>query len=191
MITRIFTQDMRLPVVAGLFLCGILAAIMSTADSQLLVTASSMSEDIYKGIVKKDASEENVMKMSKITVLAVAVLAYLIAWNPNSSIMGLVSNAWAGLGAAFGPTVLMSLFWRRCNLPGAIAGIISGGLTVIIWDYIPLVAGATLGTVTGLYSLAIGFLVSIVLIVIVSLCTKAPDASILAEFDRVASDEEI
>jgi sodium/proline symporter len=191
MITRIFTQDLYLPVVAGLFLCGILAAIMSTADSQLLVTASSMSEDIYKGIINRKASEEKVMKVSRYTVLGVAVLAYLIAWDPNSSIMGLVSNAWAGLGAAFGPTVLMSLFWKRCNLQGAVAGIVSGGLTVIIWDYIPLVAGQTLGTVTGLYSLAIGFLISIVLIVIVSLCTKAPDASIVAEFERVASDEEI
>ena len=191
MIKRMFTQDLRVPIVAGLFLCGILAAIMSTADSQLLVTASSMSEDIYKGIVKKDASEQSVMKMSKITVIGVALLAYLIAWDPNSSIMGLVSNAWAGLGAAFGPIVLMSLFWRRCNLQGAVAGIISGGLTVIIWDYIPLAGGQTLGTVTGLYSLAIGFLISIVLIVAVSLCTKEPDAKILAEFDRVASDEEI
>ena len=191
MIKQVFTVDIRLPIVAGLFLCGILAAIMSTADSQLLVTASSMSEDIYKGIIKKDATEEKVMKMSRYTVLGVAVLAYLIAWDPNSSIMGLVSNAWAGLGAAFGPTVLMSLFWKRCNLPGAVAGIVSGGLTVIIWDYIPLIGGQTLGTVTGLYSLAIGFLISIVLIVVVSLCTKAPDASIIAEFERVASDEEI
>ena len=191
MIKQVFTVDIRLPIVAGLFLCGILAAIMSTADSQLLVTASSVSEDIYKGIVKKNASQDNVMKVSKITVVAVAVLAYLIAWDPNSSIMGLVSNAWAGLGAAFGPTVLMSLFWKRCNLPGAVAGILSGGLTVIIWDYIPLAAGQTLGAVTGLYSLAIGFLISIVLIVVVSLCTKEPEASIVAEFERVASDEEV
>ena len=191
MIKQVFTVDIRLPIVAGLFLCGILAAIMSTADSQLLVTASSMSEDIYKGIIKNDATEEKVMKISRYTVLGVAVLAYLIAWDPNSSIMGLVSNAWAGLGAAFGPTVLMSLFWKRCNLPGAVAGIASGGLTVIIWDYIPIIGGQTLGTVTGLYSLAIGFLISIVLIVVVSLCTKAPDASIIAEFERVASDEEI
>ena len=191
MIKQVFTVDIRLPIIAGLFLCGILAAIMSTADSQLLVTASSMSEDIYKGIIKRDASEDKVMKVSRYTVLAVAVLAYLIAWDPNSSIMGLVSNAWAGLGAAFGPTVLMSLFWKRCNLQGAVAGIVSGGLTVIVWDYIPLIGGATLGAATGLYSLAIGFLISIVLIIIVSLCTKAPDASIVAEFDRVASDEEI
>ena len=191
MIKQVFTVDIRLPIIAGLFLCGILAAIMSTADSQLLVTASSMSEDIYKGIIKRDATEDKVMKMSRYTVLGVAVLAYLIAWDPNSSIMGLVSNAWAGLGAAFGPTVLMSLFWKRCNLQGAVAGIVSGGLTVIVWDYIPLAAGQTLGAVTGLYSLAIGFLISIVLIAVVSLCTAAPDATIVAEFERVASDEEI
>lgn len=191
MIKQLFTVDLKLPIIAGLFLCGILAAIMSTADSQLLVTASSVSEDIYKGIIKKDATQDKVMKISKVTVVAVAVLAYLIAWDPNSSIMGLVSNAWAGLGAAFGPTVLMSLFWRRCNLPGAVAGIVSGGLTVIIWDYIPLAGGQTLGAATGLYSLAIGFLISIVLIVVVSLFTKAPDASIMAEFDRVVSDEKI
>lgn len=191
MITKLFTEDLWLPVIAGLFLCGILAAIMSTADSQLLVTASSMSEDIYKGIIKKNASDEGVMKMSRYTVLGVAVLAYAIAWNPENSIMGLVSNAWAGLGAAFGPTVLMSLFWRRCNFQGAVAGILSGGLTVIIWDYLPLAGGVTLGKATGLYSLVVGFVISIVMIVVVSLCTKAPEQSILDEFDRVASDEEI
>lgn len=191
MIKKIFTQDLRIPIVAGLFLCGILAAIMSTADSQLLVTASSVSEDIYKGIIRKDANEERVMKVSRYTVLGVAVLAYLIAWDPNSSIMGLVSNAWAGLGSAFGPTVLMSLFWRRCNFQGAVAGILSGGLTVIIWDYIPLINGQTPGAATGLYSLAVGFAVSTILIVLVSLCTKAPEQSILDEFDRVVSGEEV
>ena len=191
MITKIFTKELALPFVAGIFLCGILAAIMSTADSQLLVTASSVSEDIYKGILKPNADQKTAMRVSRITVLAVSVIAYIIALDPISSIMGLVSNAWAGLGAAFGPTVLMSLFWKRCNFEGAVAGIVSGGLTVIIWDYIPLVGGMTLGAATGLYSLAIGFLISIILIVVVSLCTKAPDASILAEFDRVVSDEEI
>lgn len=191
MITKIFTKELALPFIAGIFLCGILAAIMSTADSQLLVTASSVSEDIYKGILKPNADQKTAMRVSRITVLAVSVIAYIIALDPNSSIMGLVSNAWAGLGAAFGPTVLMSLFWKRCNFEGAVAGIVSGGLTVIIWDYIPLAGGMTLGAATGLYSLAIGFLISIILIVVVSLCTKAPDASILAEFDRVVSDEEI
>ena len=115
----------------------------------------------------------------------VAVLAFAIAWNPNNSIMGLVSNAWAGLGSAFGPIVLMSLFWRRTNFAGAVAGIVSGGLTVIIWDYIPFINGQTLGTATGLYSLASGFVISILCIVIFSLCTKAPEKEILEEFDRV------
>ena len=185
MITKMFTKDMNLPFIGGIFLCGILAAIMSTADSQLLVTASSVSKDIYKGILRKDANEKNVLKMSRTTVIGVSVLAFIIAWNPDNSIMGLVSNAWAGLGAAFGPIVLMSLFWRRTNFAGAVAGIISGGLTVIIWDYIPLMGGQTLGTFTGLYSLAIGFAISILCIVIFSLCTKEPSKEILDEFDAV------
>lgn len=187
MITKIFTEDLHLPFIGGLFLCGILAAIMSTADSQLLVTASSVSKDIYKDIFCPDADEKKILKISRLTVIIVAVLAFAIAWNPENSIMGLVSNAWAGLGAAFGPIVLMSLFWRRTNFAGAVAGIISGGLTVIIWDYLPLAEGATLGAATGLYSLAVGFVISILCIVIFSLCTKAPSQEILDEFDAVRS----
>ena len=186
MIIKIFTQDLALPFIGGLFLCGILAAIMSTADSQLLVTASSVSEDLYHNFVSKDADSGKILKISRITVLVVAVLAFLIAWDPNSSIMGLVSNAWAGLGSAFGPIVLLSLFWKRTNLAGAVAGIISGGLTVIIWDHIPLIGGQTLGTYTGLYSLAIGFAISILMIVIFSLATKSPSQEIQDEFDKVA-----
>lgn len=186
MIRKVFISDTSLPFIGGIFLCGILAAIMSTADSQLLVTASAVSEDLYRGYLKPNTKDEKVMKISRITVVAVAVLAVLIAWNPDSSIMGLVSNAWAGLGSAFGPIVLMSLFWRRTNLPGAVAGIVSGGLTVIIWDYIPLVGGATLGAATGIYSLAVGFVLSILFIIVVSLATKAPSMEILKEFDEVA-----
>ena len=145
MITRIFTGDLRLPFVGGLFLCGILAAIMSTADSQLLVTASSVSKDIYKDILHPEADEDKVLKISRITVIVVALLAFAIAWNPDNSIMGLVSNAWAGLGSAFGPIVLMSLFWRRTNFAGAAAGIVSGGAAVLVWDYLPLVQGKTPG----------------------------------------------
>ena len=187
MIRKVFTSELALPFIGGLFLCGILAAIMSTADSQLLVTASAVSEDLYHSFIKKDADTEEILKVSRITVIAIAVIAFAIAWNPDSSIMGLVSNAWAGLGSAFGPIVVMSLFWRRTNLPGAIAGMVTGGLTVIIWDYIPLVGGQTLGTYTGLYSLAVGFLLSLVMIVIVSLVTKAPSKEITDEFDRVAA----
>ena len=185
MITKIFTVDYALPFIGGIFLCGILAAIMSTADSQLLVTASSVAEDIYHNFIKKDAENSTIMKISRATVVVVAVLAFLIAWNPDSSIMGLVSNAWAGLGSAFGPIVLLSLFWRRTNLAGGIAGIVSGGVTVLVWDYLPLVHGETLGVATGVYSLAVGFLISVLMIVVFSLATKAPDQEILDEFDRV------
>ena len=193
-IKQIFVNDLHLAFIGGLFLCGILAAIMSTADSQLLVTASAVAEDLFKGIIKKDAKDKTVLKVSRITVVVVAVLAYLIALNPDSSVMGLVSNAWAGFGAAFGPIVLLSLYWKRVNLQGAIAGIVSGAATVLIWDYIPIfhtgevnAAGKeilnTLGTQTGLYSLAIGFLISVILIVVVSLATKEPSDEILQEFE--------
>ena len=117
--------------------------------------------------------------ISRGTVIVVAVVAYLIALDPNSSIMGLVSNAWAGLGAAFGPTIVLSLFWKRTNLAGAVAGIVSGGATVILWDYIPLAGGQTLGAATGLYSLVVGFAISLLLIVVFSLMTKAPDEEML------------
>ena len=185
MIKKVFMSDFALPFIGGLFLCGILAAIMSTADSQLLVTASAVSEDLYHKIIRPKAENKKVLLVSRITVFAVAVVAYIIALNPNNSIMGLVSNAWAGFGAAFGPLVLLSLYWKRINLPGAIAGMVSGALTVIIWDYIPLINGQTLGSATGLYSLAIGFVISLVFILVVSLCTKAPSQEILDEFDAV------
>lgn len=185
MILKLFTEDIRVPLLGGLFLCGILAAIMSTADSQLLVSASAVSEDIYVGVMRKEADDDKILRISRITVLVIAIIAYVIAWNPNSSIMKLVSDAWAGLGAAFGPTVVMALFWRRTNLAGAIAGVASGAATVILWDYIPLMSGQTLGDVTGLYSLVVGFFISLVLIVIVSLCTKAPSEAMVKTFDDV------
>ena len=191
MIIKMFTVDYRLPIIGGLFLCGILAAIMSTADSQLLVSASSVAEDIFRGVVKRDADDKTVLHMSRITVFVIAILAYIIALDPNSSIMGLVSNAWAGLGAAFGPIVLLSLFWKRTNFQGAVAGIMTGALTVIVWDYIPLVNGQTLGSATGLYSLAIGFALSLLAIVAVSLATPAPSREMLREFDDVVNNRNI
>ena len=187
MIKQVFTSDVAIPFIGGLFLCGILAAIMSTADSQLLVTASSVSEDIYKGVINPKADSKKVLLISRITVIVVAALAFVIAWNPDSSIMGLVSDAWAGLGSAFGPIILLSLYWKRTNMQGAIAGMISGGLTVIIWDYIPLINGQTLYKYTGLYSLVLGFAISLVLIIVVSLLTKAPSEEMLQEFDDVAN----
>ena len=156
-------------------------------DSQLLVTASAVSEDLYHQVMNPKAESKKVLSISRITVLVVAVMAYIIALDPDSSIMGLVSNAWAGFGSAFGPLVVLSLYWKRTNLPGAIAGIVSGALTVLVWDYLPLVNGQTLGAATGLYSLAVGFLVSLILIVAVSLGTKAPSEEILKEFEDVQS----
>lgn len=187
MIVKLFTETYALPFIGGIFLCGIMAAIMSTADSQLLVAASAVSKDIYKDILKPDAEDKKVLQISRITVIVVAVIAFVIAWDPDSSIMGLVSNAWAGLGSAFGPIVVMSLFWRRANFAGAVAGIASGALTVIVWDYIPLVSGSTLASVTGLYSLVIGFTISILCIIIFSLLTKAPSKEIQIEFDKARS----
>ncbi len=185
MIIKMFTQDINMPVIGGLLLCGIMAAIMSTADSQLLVSASSMAEDIYCGVLGKKNEDRKVLRVSRITVLVIAVLAFLIALDPNSSIMGLVSNAWAGLGSAFGPTVVFSLFWKRTNLQGAIAGVASGALAVIVWDYLPIINGQTLGAATGLYSLVVGFALSAVMIVIVSLLTPPPTQEMIQEFEDV------
>lgn len=185
MIIKVFTEDIRIPLIAGIFLCGILAAIMSTADSQLLVTASSVTEDLYQGFLKKKQSDAKMVWFSRVVVVVVAVVAYLIAWDPNSSIMKLVSDAWAGLGAAFGPTVLLSLYWKRTNTAGAIAGISVGALTVIFWDYLPLFGGKTAGDVTGIYSLLIGFFLSLIAVVIGSLATKAPSDEIIKEFEDV------
>lgn len=185
MINEVFNNRLALPFIGGIFLCGILAAIMSTADSQLLVCASSVSKDIFKNVISPKASDKTVLKVSRITVIAVAVLAFLIAWDPESNIMNLVSDAWAGLGSAFGPVVVCSLFWKRTNFAGAVAGILSGGLTVIVWDYLPIIGGEKLCDVTGIYSLLVGFAISIVCIVVFSLLTKEPSAEIVAEFERV------
>ena len=193
MIDEIFVNRINAPLVAGIFQCGILAAIMSTADSQLLVSASAIAEDIYKGVINKDAEDKKVLRISRITIVVIAIVAYIIAMDPNSSVMGLVSDAWAGLGAAFGPLVLCSLFWKRTNLQGAVAGLVSGALTVIIWDYIPVIQTAegfiTIGKSTGLYSLAVGFPVSLLCIVIVSLCTKAPSKEITDMFEEVRKEK--
>lgn len=185
MIQQVFNSNYVLIFIGGIFLCGILAAIMSTADSQLLVTASAVSEDLYKGTIKKNASEKSALNVGRIAVVAIAVIAFFIAYNPESSIMGLVSDAWAGFGAAFGPVVLLALFWKRSNAAGAMVGMISGAATVILWDYIPLMNGATLGSATGLYSLAVGFPIALVLMVVVSLCTKKPSSEIVSEFELI------
>lgn len=184
-IQQLFSGNGILIFIGGIFLCGILAAIMSTADSQLLVTASAVSEDMYKGVIKKNASERNALLVGKIAVIVVAIVAFFIALDPQSSIMGLVSDAWAGFGSAFGPVVLLALFWKRSTLAGAISGMATGALTVIVWDYIPLVNGATLYSATGLYSLVLGFALALVVNVVVSLLTKKPSKEIVDEFESI------
>ncbi|MEN1727160.1 MAG: sodium/proline symporter PutP [Pseudomonadota bacterium] len=121
------------PVVAGLCLAAILAAVMSTADSQLLVASSAVAEDFYKGLFRPDASQEELVWVGRLSVIAIALVALWLAADPDRTVLGLVSYAWAGLGAAFGPVVVMSLLWGKMSRIGAIAGMLVGGLTVIIW----------------------------------------------------------
>ncbi len=184
-IQQLFSGNFVFVFIGGIFLCGILAAIMSTADSQLLVTASAVSEDMYKGVIKKDASEKNALWVGKIAVIVVSVVAFFIALDPNSSIMTLVSDAWAGFGSAFGPVILLALFWKRSTLPGAIAGMATGALTVIIWDYLPIVNGETLYAATNLYSLVLGFAFALIVNIVVSLLTKKPSKEIIDEFESI------
>ena len=164
--------------IAGVLLSAILAAVMSTADSQLLVTASAVSNDFYKPLFRPGASDRELMWVNRGSVIAISVLAFIMALDPNSSVMGLVSYAWAGFGAAFGPVILLSLFWRRMTLKGAIAGMVVGGATILIWENVPLLAG------TGLYSLVPGFALALVAVIVASLLDKAPDKEVLDQFER-------
>lgn len=170
--------------VAGILLSAILAAAMSTADSQLLVASSSFTSDIYKPVMRKNASEKEILWVGRIVVIVLAIVAYFIASNPNAgSIMGLVENAWAGFGAAFGPVIILSLFWKRFTYKGAIAGIIGGGSTVIVW----IALGLSAADKTGVYELLPGFIVCLVLAVVVSLIDKAPSAEVMEIFEKATS----
>lgn len=172
---------------AGLILAGILASTMSTADSQLLAASSSVSQNILQETFHLNLSPKVSMIAARLTVVVVSVLGVIIARDPNSSVFGIVSFAWAGFGAAFGPLMICSLFWRRTTLQGAIAGLISGGAMVFIWKYLV----KPLGGVFGIYELLPAFLVGIIVIVVVSLLTPAPSQEILDEFDHVKSDSKI
>ena len=184
-IQQFFSGNYVLVFIGGIFLCGILAAIMSTADSQLLVTASAVSEDMYKGAIKKNASEKSALNVGRIAVVVVSVIAFLIALNPDSSIMTLVSDAWAGFGSAFGPVILLALYWKRSTLAGAISGMTTGALTVIVWDYLPIMNGQTPYAATGLYSLLLGFALAMIVNIVVSLATKKPSKQIIDEFNSI------
>ena len=166
--------------IAGILLAAIIAASMSTADSQLLVASSSFTSDIYKPVFRKNASDKEVLWVGRIVVLLVSVVAYFIASSKGEGanvIMNLVENAWAGFGAAFGPVVLLSLYWKRFTYAGAIAGIVSGGATVVLWI-------AFLSKSTGIYELFPGFIVCLVFSVVVSLLTKAPSKEVTALFEK-------
>lgn len=166
--------------IAGIILSGILAATMSTSDSQLLIASSCVSKDLFQGLFKKEASEKHVLLISRITTIVIALVGIIIAMDENSSVFGLVENAWAGFGGAFGPLMLFSLFWKRTNLKGAAAGMLSGGIIALLWPF----TLAKLGGIFEIYCLLPAFIISSLLIVIVSLCTEEPDDVIKQEFDK-------
>lgn len=172
---------------AGLILAGILASTMSTADSQLLAASSSVSQNILQETFHLNLSPKVSMIAARLTVVVVSVLGVIIARDPNSSVFGIVSFAWAGFGAAFGPLVICSLFWRRTTFQGALAGMVSGGAMIFIWKYLV----KPMGGVFGIYELLPAFLVGIIVIIVVSLLTPAPSQEILDEFDHVKSDKQI
>ena len=167
--------------IAGIIIAGILAATMSTADAQLLAAASGVTHNILTDVFGVKLSDKKTMTIARITVVGVAILGILFASNPASSIFRVVSFAWAGFGATFGPVMLFALFWKRCNYQGAIAGMISGAVTVFIWKYLI----APLGGVFAIYELLPSFIVACIFIVVVSLCTAAPEKEIQDEFDSV------
>ena len=166
---------------AGVILAGILASTMSTADSQLLAASSSVSENILKGFFGIKLSEKMTVVVARICLVVIAVIGIFLASDPNSSVFGIVSFAWAGFGAAFGPVVLAALFWKRSNMYGALAGMISGGAMVFIWKYLV----RPLGGAWNIYELLPAFLVALAAIVIVSLLTPAPSKEIQDEFEEV------
>ena len=171
-----------LPIVlAGLILAGILACTMSTADSQLLAAASSVSHNLVNDCFGLNLSKKASMIMARVTVLIIAVIAVFLARNPDSSVFRIVSFAWAGFGATFGPVMLFALFWRRSNRNGALAGLIVGGVMVFVWKFLI----APMGGIFGIYELLPAFVCACLAIVIVSLVTAPPSQEIVDEFDNI------
>lgn len=169
------------PLIAGFVMAGILAATISSSDSYLLIAASSVSKNIYQGLFRKNASDKEVMWVSRIVLVAIALIAIVIAWDENSVIFTIVSFAWAGFGATFGPLVLFSLFWKRINRIGAIAGMVGGGAMVFFWKLVI----RPLGGIFNIYELLPAFIFSCILIVVVSLLTAPPSKEIQEEFEEV------
>ena len=169
------------PLLAGFVMAGILAATISSSDSYLLIAASAFAKNVYQGVCHKKATDKQVMTTTRITLLAIALIAILISLNENSVIFTIVSFAWAGFGATFGPLMLFSLFWKRLNRAGAIAGMVSGGAMVFFWKLVI----RPLGGIVDIYELLPAFLFSCLCIVVVSLLTTPPAEDVQAEFDEV------
>ena len=174
------------PLFAGIVMAGILAATISSSDSYLLIAASALAKNIYQGILRRDASDKQVMRVSRVTLLLVALVGMVIALDEDSVIFTIVSFAWAGFGATFGPVMLLSLFWKRTTHAGAVAGMVSGGVMVFLWNLVI----SRLGGVFAIYELLPAFLVACVVIVVVSLLTPEPDQAIQAEFEAARSGRE-
>jgi sodium/proline symporter len=177
-------EDLFPPFVIGILLSAIIAAAMSTADSQLLVSSSSFTSDIYKPIFRKNASDKEVLWVGRGVVVIVAIVAFIIAMLAQSgadAIMALVDNAWGGFGASFGPVIILSLFWKRLTYKGAIAGVIGGAVVDVIW--------LLFLSFTGIYEILPGFIVGLIAAIVVSLLDKKPSAEIEELFDRAVADE--
>lgn len=175
-IFMLLVNSMFHPVIAGILLAAILAAIMSTADSQLLVSSSALAEDFYKQVFRPQATSEEIVKVGRIAVIVLSIIALMLAMNPDSTVLGLVSYAWAGFGAAFGPALLLSLFWKEMNRNGALAGIVIGAMTVVIWKQLT-------GGIFDLYEIVPGFIFATVAIVAVSKATGGASKAVEEQFE--------
>ncbi|WP_159651265.1 sodium/proline symporter PutP [Vibrio atypicus] len=173
-IFMLLVNSMFHPVIAGILLAAILAAVMSTADSQLLVSSSALAEDFYKQVFKQDASSEEIVMVGRIAVVGISIVALVLAMTPDSSVLGLVSYAWAGFGAAFGPALILSLYWSRMNRNGALAGILVGGITIVVWKQLS-------GGWFDVYEIVPGIIFSTLSIIGVSLMTGEPEESVKAQ----------
>jgi sodium/proline symporter len=174
-------------VVGGIILAGILASTMSTADSQLLAAASAVSQNIVAEFFKVKISQKASMWIARITVIVISIIAVFLALNPDSSVFRIVSFAWGGFGACFGPAVLLALFWKRSNKWGILAGMISGGAMIFIWKFGVRVACA--GSALDIYELLPAFILNLVVAVVVSLVTKAPEKEVVDTFDQVVAEK--
>ena len=180
----VFSQILFHPLITGFLLAAILAAIMSTISSQLLVSSSSLTDDFYKTFVKRNATDKELVLIGRLSVLSVAVIASLLAFDRDSSILSLVSNAWAGFGAAFGPLIIFSLYWRKMTKLAAMLGMLSGATTVLIWIYLPLkINGQSLSSI--MYEIVPGFIVSSLVIILVSILKPESNDEVLTQFDDV------